>query len=58
MICLPTNVAKTQDVPMDGTIIYVNTGQKDGPLLRMKIFLDKIREVEYCINILNCVFYK
>ena len=30
MIYLPTNVAKTQDVPLDGTIFLGNTGQKDG----------------------------
>ena len=30
MIYLPTNVAKTQDVPLDGTIFFGNTGQKDG----------------------------
>ena len=29
MIYLPTNVAKTQDVPLDGTIFLGNTGQKD-----------------------------
>ena len=29
MICLLTNVAKTQDVPLDGTIFSGNTGQKD-----------------------------
>ena len=28
MIYLPTNVAKTQDVPLDGTIFFGNTGQK------------------------------
>ena len=29
MIYLLTNVAKTQDVPLDGTIFFRNTGQKD-----------------------------
>ena len=29
MICLLTNLAKTQDVPLDGTIFFGNTGQKD-----------------------------
>ena len=29
MIYLLTNVAKTQDVPLDGTIFFGNTGQKD-----------------------------
>ena len=29
MIYLLTNVAKTQDVPLDGTIFSDNTGQKD-----------------------------
>ena len=29
MIYLLTNVAKTQDVPLDGTIFFDNTGQKD-----------------------------
>ena len=29
MICLLTNVGKTQDVPLDGTIFSGNTGQKD-----------------------------
>ena len=29
MIYLLTSVAKTQDVPLDGTIFFGNTGQKD-----------------------------
>ena len=29
MIYLLTNVAKTQGVPLDGTIFFGNTGQKD-----------------------------
>ena len=29
MIYLLTNVAKTQDVPLDGTIFFGNTGQND-----------------------------
>ena len=29
MVYLLTNVAKTQDVPLDGTIFCGNTGQKD-----------------------------
>ena len=29
MIYRLTNVAKTQDVPLDGTIFFGNTGQKD-----------------------------
>ena len=29
MICLLTNVAKTQGVPLDGTIFSGNTGQTD-----------------------------
>ena len=29
MIYLPTNVAKTQDVPLDGTIFFGHSGQKD-----------------------------
>ena len=29
MIFLLTNVAKTQDVLLDGTIFFGNTGQKD-----------------------------
>ena len=28
MIYLLTNVAETQDVPLDGTIFFGNTGQK------------------------------
>ena len=28
-MCMSTNVAKTQDVPLDGTIFLGNTGQKD-----------------------------
>ena len=28
-MCMPTNVAKTQDVPWDDTIFLGNTGQKD-----------------------------
>ena len=27
---LPTNIAKTQDVPLNVTIFFGNTGQKDG----------------------------
>ena len=30
MICLLTNLAKTQDVPLDGTILPGNTDRKDG----------------------------
>ena len=26
---MPTNDAKTQDVPLDGTISFANTGQRD-----------------------------
>ena len=29
MIYLLTNVAKTQDAPLDGTIFFGNSGQKD-----------------------------
>ena len=29
MIYLLTNVANAQDVPLDGTIFFGNTGQKD-----------------------------
>ena len=29
MIYLLTNVAKTQNVPLDGTIFFGSTGQKD-----------------------------
>ena len=29
MVYLQTNVAKTRDVPLDGTIFFGNTGQKD-----------------------------
>ena len=29
MICLPTNVAKPQNVRLDGTIFFGNTSQKD-----------------------------
>ena len=29
MIYFLTNVAKTQDVPLDGSIFFGNTGQKD-----------------------------
>ena len=29
MICLLTNVSTTQDVPLDGSIFFGNTGQKD-----------------------------
>ena len=29
MIYLLKNVAKTQDVPLDGTIFFGNTGRKD-----------------------------
>ena len=29
MYCMPTNDAKTQDVPLDGTIFFANTGQRD-----------------------------
>ena len=30
MIYLLTNVARTQDVPLDGTIFFGNADQKDG----------------------------
>ena len=30
MLYLPTNVAKFQDVPLDGTFFLGNSGQKDG----------------------------
>ena len=37
MIYLLTNVAKTQDVPLDGTIFFGNTGQKDkGTFMKKK----------------------
>ena len=36
MICLVTNVAKTQDVPLDGTIFSANTGQKDKAFFTIK----------------------
>ena len=39
MIYLLTNVAKTQDVPLDGTIFSGNTGQKDRATFMNKIFL-------------------
>ena len=28
-MCMLTNVAKTQDVPLEGTIFFAKTGQKD-----------------------------
>ena len=37
MIYLLTNVARTQDVPLDGTIFFSNAGQKDGATLMNKI---------------------
>ena len=39
MVYLLTNVAKTQDVPLDGTIFSGNTGQKDRATFMNKIFL-------------------
>ena len=36
MIYLLTNVARTQDVPLDGTIFFGNAGQKDGHLYEYK----------------------
>ena len=36
---LLTNVAKTQDVPLDVTIFSGNTGQKDRATFMKKIFL-------------------
>ena len=36
MIYLLTNVARTQDVPLDGTIFFGNAGQKDGHLFECK----------------------
>ena len=36
---LLTNVAKTQDVPLDGAIFSGNTGQKDRATFMNKIFL-------------------
>ena len=37
MIYLLTNVARTQDVPLDGTIFFGNAGQKDGATFMNKI---------------------
>ena len=34
MIYLLTNVAKTQNVPLEGTIFFGNTGQKDKATFR------------------------
>ena len=40
MICLLTNVAKTQDVLLNGTVFFSNTSQiKDKATLLIKIFL-------------------
>ena len=36
MIYLLTNVAKIQDVPLDGTIFLRNSGQKDKATFRNK----------------------
>ena len=36
---LLTNVSKTHDVPLDGTIFSGNTGQKDRATFMKKIFL-------------------
>ena len=36
MIYLLTNVAKTQDVPLDGTIFFGHTGQNDKANFRNK----------------------
>ena len=40
MIYLLTNVAKTLDVPLDGTIFSGNTGQRDRATFMNKIFLN------------------
>ena len=42
MIYLLTNVAKTQDVRLDGTIFFCNTGQKD-----RATFMNKSIPIEY-----------
>ena len=42
MIYLLTNVAKTQDVRLDGTIFFGNTGQKD-----RATFMNKNIPIEY-----------
>ena len=42
MIYLLTNVAKTQDVRLDGTIFFGNTGQKD-----RTTFMNKNIPIEY-----------
>ena len=39
MIYLLTNVAKTQDVPLDGTFFFGNTGQKDKATFMNKTLL-------------------
>ena len=40
MIYLLTNVARTQDVPLDRTIFFSNTGQKDmATFMNKNIFL-------------------
>ena len=41
MIYLLTNVARTQDVPLDGTILFGNNGQKD-----KATFMDKNVPIE------------
>ena len=55
MIYLPTNVAKTQrDVPLDGSIFFANTGQKDKatfmnkkvPIYRVILSLQKPVEIQ------------
>jgi len=43
MIYLVANVAKTQDVPLDGTIFLSNTGQKD-----KVTFMNKNIPIELC----------
>ena len=61
MICLPTNVAKTQDVPLDCTISSVIPAKRTGPLLLIKIFLysypKRSRETE-CLCKRVLVFYQ
>ena len=48
---MPTNVAKTQDVPLDDTIFFANTDQRDRATFMNKILLKSYPKLlETCRN--------
>ena len=50
MIYLLTNVLTTQDIPLDGTIFFDNTGQRDKATFIYLTFIRPKRKTERCKN--------